>query len=63
VTALAHRKPDAARLLSMSVDHFERYVMPDLRVLRSGRLVLIPQAELERWVERNAARTLEDVRR
>lgn len=45
--------------MGISIDHLERHVITDLRVVRSGRLVLIPPAELERWVEAHAARTLE----
>jgi hypothetical protein len=56
---LAMTKPEAAEALSMSVDSLERYVMPELRVVRRGRLVLIAVAELQRWLEANAARVLE----
>jgi len=56
---LALTKQEAAAALGMSIDHLDRHVMPDLRVVRSGRLRLIPVAELERWLERNAARVLE----
>lgn len=38
----------------MSVDHFERYVQPDLRTVIAGRLVLVPVSELERWARLNA---------
>jgi len=38
----------------MSINHFERKVEPDLRIVLSGQLVLVPVAELERWVQRNA---------
>jgi hypothetical protein len=55
-------RSDAADTLSMSVDSFERHVQPDLRLVRQGRLVLVPISELEKWVERNAALTLGDVR-
>jgi hypothetical protein len=55
---LALTKAEAAEALSMSVDSLERYVMPELRVVRAGRLVLIAVDELRRWLERNAARTL-----
>jgi hypothetical protein len=56
VPKLARTKADAARALSVSVDHFERHVMPDLRVIRrSGRPVLIPARELERCVVDHAA--------
>lgn len=55
---LAYTKLEAAQLLSMSVDSYERHVAPDLRVIRRGRLVLVPATELEKWVDRNAERTL-----
>jgi len=58
---VAVTKPQAADLLSMSVDSLERHVLPDLRVIRRGRLVLIPVAELERWCEANAERTLPEI--
>ena len=53
-------KPEAAAALSMSVDSFERYVQADLRCVRRGRLRLFPVAELERWADENAERTLPD---
>lgn len=57
---LALTKPEAAGALSMSVDSFERHVQPDLRLVRRGRLVLVPVNEIERWLRENAARTLEE---
>jgi len=57
---LALSKPEAAEALGVSVDTLERHVLGELRVVRRGRLVLIPLRELEAWLERNAARTLED---
>ena len=55
---VALAKPDAAAALGMSVDSFERYVMPDVRCIRRGRLRLFPVAELERWADANAERLL-----
>jgi len=49
---------EAAALLSMSVDHFERHVQPQLKVHRSGSKVLIPRAELDRYVEETSTLTL-----
>ena len=49
---------EAAAAIGMSVDSFDRHVRPELRLIRRGRLVLVPVAELERWTERNAALTL-----
>jgi hypothetical protein len=51
-------KPDAAAALGVSLDHLERHVLPDLRVIRCGRRVLIRLGELERWAIENEARTL-----
>ena len=45
----------AARLLSISVDTFERAVMPDVRVVRIGRRVLFSVADLGAWVEAHAS--------
>jgi hypothetical protein len=52
---------EAAASLGISINHFERRVQPELKVVLSGQLVLIPAAELERWVQRNAHQ-LVDVR-
>lgn len=56
---LALSKPEAATALGVSVDTLERHIMPEIRVVRRSRLVLIPVAEIERWLDRSAARTLE----
>lgn len=45
---------EAAASLGISLNHFERKVQPELRIVLSGQLVLIPVAELERWVQRHA---------
>lgn len=57
---LALSKAQAAEALGgISVDSFERHVMPHLRVVRIGESrharVVIPVAELERYLEQNAA--------
>jgi excisionase family DNA binding protein len=49
---------EAAERLSMSRDHLERYVRGELRVVRSGRKVLVRVAELERWAASHEALTL-----
>lgn len=53
-TRLAMTKTQAAEALTMSVDSFERYVMPEVRCVRRGRLRLFPVTELERWLHENA---------
>lgn len=57
--ALALTKPQAAASLAMSVDSLERHVLPHVRVVRKGRLVLVPVSELTKWLDRNAALTIE----
>lgn len=49
----------AAEMLSMSRDSFDRYVRDEVKLVRRGRLILCPVVELERWLERSAARTME----
>ena len=56
VQRYAYTKQEGAASLGMSVDTFERRVQPFIRVIPCGRLVLIPPAELERWVRANARR-------
>lgn len=56
---LALKPADAAAALSISRDAFDEHVLPELRVVRRGRLVLVPVRELERWLERQAAVSLE----
>ena len=50
---------EAAASLGVSINHFERRVQPELRVVISGQLVLIPVAELERWVQSHAHHLVE----
>lgn len=57
---LALSKAEAAEALGMSVDSFERYVQDEIRLVRRGRLRLIPVVELERWLAENAGRVLEE---
>ena len=52
-------RKEAAASLGMSINHFERKVQPDLKVVLCGQLVLIPLTELERWVQRNARHLVE----
>jgi hypothetical protein len=55
---LAVKPAEAARLLSCSRDFFDEHVLPELKCIRRGRLVLVPVRSLERWLEANAERTL-----
>jgi excisionase family DNA binding protein len=56
---LALSPDEAAQALGVSRDYFDTHVAPDLRIVRRGRRKLIPIRELERWLERSAAMTLE----
>jgi hypothetical protein len=60
VPRLALTQTEAATALGVSVDFLQEHVWPELRIVRRGRKGLVSVAELERWLERNAARTLED---
>jgi hypothetical protein len=55
---VALTKGEAAAALGVSPDSFERHVQPELKLIRRGRLLLVPVAELERWVAEQAAPTL-----
>ncbi len=56
--ALALSYEQAAEMLGYSRDHFERYVVPDLRPIFKGRRKTVPRTELAQWIENNAARAL-----
>jgi hypothetical protein len=58
VTRLAFSKREAAAALGISVDHLERHIWPELRVVRSGRRTFVPVCELDAWLDRSAERTL-----
>jgi excisionase family DNA binding protein len=58
IPRLALTREEAAAALGMSVDSFERHVQPTIRLVRLGRMRLVPVHELERWLEENAERAL-----
>ena len=47
---------EAAASLGISINHFERKVQPELKVVLSGQLILIPVAERERRTLENGKR-------
>jgi hypothetical protein len=59
VPPLLVSKVQAAELLAISVDSFERHVMPSVRVTRIGNRCLFAVRELEDWIERESASPLE----
>lgn len=56
---LALSPDEAAGALGVSRDFLDEHVMPELRIVRRGRRRIVPVAELEAWLEREAARALE----
>lgn len=60
---LALTRQEAAAALGMSINSFERHVQPELRLVRRGKLRLIPVREIERWLEQNSDLELEQLGR
>jgi hypothetical protein len=58
IPRVALTREEAAAALGMSLDSFERHCQPELKLIRRGRLRLVPVTELERWAERSAELTL-----
>jgi hypothetical protein len=59
IPRLALSREEAAHALGMSLNSFERHVQPTIRLVRLGRMRLVPIRELERWLGENAQRTIE----
>jgi excisionase family DNA binding protein len=53
---LALSPDEAAAVLGVSRDYFDEHVIHELRIVRRGRRILVALAELERWLDRAAAR-------
>ena len=56
IPRLALSREEAADSLGMSLNSFERHVQPTIRLVRLGRMRLVPVSELERWLGENASR-------
>jgi hypothetical protein len=61
IPRLAISPAEAAATLGVSVDFFAEHIAPELRAVRRGRLRLYPVRELERWLDENASRALDDL--
>lgn len=61
IPRLALTREQAAAALGMSLDSFERHVQPTIRLVRLGRMRLVPVREIDRWLDENAAKTLDGV--
>ena len=59
VPRLALTREEAAAAIGMSLDSFERHVQPTIRLVRAGRMRLVPVAELDRWLGENAREVLD----
>jgi hypothetical protein len=57
---LAFRVGEAARVLGVSDDFFADHVAPELRWVRRGAVKLVSRNELEDWLRRSEARTLDE---
>jgi excisionase family DNA binding protein len=63
VPRLAFRVGEAAQALGVSPDYFAQHVAPELRWVRRGALKLVSREEIEAWLQRSAARTLDEEER
>jgi hypothetical protein len=59
VPRLALTKVEVGEALGVSVDFVEDHVWPELRLVRRGRKTFCPVTELQRWLETNAAKTID----
>lgn len=58
IVPLAYEPADAAAALDVGLTFFAEQVAPEIRCVRRGAKRLYPVSELQAWLERNAARTL-----
>jgi excisionase family DNA binding protein len=54
----ALRLEEAAESLGVCLDFFREHIAPELRIVRKGRIRLIPMTELDRWLDENACHVL-----
>jgi hypothetical protein len=58
MSPVAVSRPVAARALGVSLTFFSEEIQPELRLVRRKSKVMVPVAELERWLAENAERVL-----
>lgn len=56
---LTYTPEEACQALGVGRSFFDERIKPELRVIRRGKLVLIPCKELERWVAESAERVFD----
>ena len=54
IPRLALTPSEAAAAIGVGEDFFSEHIRPELQLIRRGRKVLVPVAELERWMMANA---------
>lgn len=59
VPRIALSPDEAAAALGVSRDYLDEHVAPELRWVRRGRRKFVAVRELEAWLDRAAARTVE----
>jgi hypothetical protein len=59
VPRLALSPDEAAHALGVSRDYLDQHITPELRWIRRGRRKFVSVTELEAWLERAAARTVD----
>jgi hypothetical protein len=57
---LALRLGEAAASVGVSHDYFADEIAPELRIVRKGRVRLVPVTEIQSWLDRNAAYAVAD---
>lgn len=58
VPRIALTREEAAASLGMSLDSFEKYVQPHLRIIRLGRVRLVATEELQEWARKTGEHVL-----
>lgn len=56
---LTYTPEEACEALGVGRSFFDERIKPELRLIRRGKLVLIPCRELERWVSESAERVFD----
>jgi excisionase family DNA binding protein len=56
---LAFTPDEAAQSLGVSRSFFYTHILAEVRVVRIGRRRLVPVKEVERWLDRHAARVMD----
>jgi excisionase family DNA binding protein len=59
VPRLALTREEAAMALGIGLTTFKERVQPHLRLVRMGKVRMIPVAELEKWLVENAEKVIE----